>query len=543
MNKKNQLLELISRIYPVYLMVLAFAPLFIGLFIDSQLVNPRMFVIQLIWIPVFTIPSVLLNSKLYHRFINSLFFIVGLVELVHWLILKGPISLTSLLVISNTNIQEALGFIDLKLSSELLLVIPYVIVFIYSLKLVPKRAIFNKNSKILISIIVLISFVFILENAVNNRLIRKGVPQIAKVVFSFSDKIKLYNEAKKHNKPKDIIVENNSKTQKQTIVVIIGESCNRNHLGLYNYYRNTTPKLSIRNDIIVYDDVVSPYSNTLNSILTIMSESSLDSTVAINNRIDIFDIFHSAAYKTYWLSNQSPIGVWDNMVTVFANKSDNTIFVNIASNSSFEATYTKSFDEKLFQPFINALKEENDKKLIMLHLMGSHSAYSKRYPKSFNLFDGESKKDKIIAEYDNSILYNDFIVDSLFNIMKSFSNDNKTSVAIYLSDHGENVYDEQDRVGHDFSNILPKSNVEIPFIVWLSESYKTTNSKKYRMINNNKSRPYVSDELFHSLLDISYIKTKAYKPNRSFFSKNNTRKRILEDGRDYDEVNSSSLNN
>ena len=524
-------------------MILAFAPLFIGLFIDFQLLNARMFAIQLIWIPIFTIPSVLLNSKIYNRFINSLFFTVGLVELVHWLILKGPISLTSLLVISNTNIQEAMGFIDLKFSSELLLVIPYVIVFIYSLKLVPKRVSFNNSSKILISIIALISIVFILENAVNNRLIRKGVPQIAKVAFSFYEKINLYNEAKKHNSPRDIIVENNSKIQKQTIVVIIGESCNRNHMRLYNYYRNTSPKLSNRNDIIVYDDVVSPYSNTLNSVLTILSESSLDSLVAINNRIDVFDIFHSAAFKTYWLSNQSPIGVWDNMVTVFANKADNTTFVNIASNSSFEATYIKSFDEKLFQPFINALREENDKKLIILHLMGSHSTYSKRYPNRFNVFDGESKKDKIIADYDNSILYNDFIVDSLFNIMKSFSNNDETSVAIYLSDHGENVYDEQDRVGHDFSKILPKSNVEIPFIIWLSESYKAINSQKYRIIKNNKSRPYVSDDLFHSLLDISFIKTKAYKPNRSIFSENNNRKRILEDGKDYDRENTSPLNN
>jgi heptose-I-phosphate ethanolaminephosphotransferase len=300
-----------------------------------------------------------------------LYFALGFVEILHWVVLKGPISLTSMLVISNTNIQEVVGFINLKLSYALLVVIPYIIVFIYSLKLVPTKVSYNKISKLLIFIIALISFIFIVENAVNNRLIRKGVPQIAKVVFSFSEKIKLYNEAKKHNKPRDIIVENSSNTQKQTIVVIIGESCNRNHLGLYNYYRNTSPKLSVRNDIIVYEDVVSPYSNTLNSVLSILSESSLDSLVAVNNRIDVFDIFHSAAFKTYWLSNQSPIGVWDNMVTVFANKADNTIFVNIASNSSFEATYTKSFDEKLFQPFITALRNENDRKLIILHLMGA----------------------------------------------------------------------------------------------------------------------------------------------------------------------------
>jgi heptose-I-phosphate ethanolaminephosphotransferase len=86
--------------------------------------------------------------------------------------------------------------------------------------------------------------------------------------------------------------------------------------------------------------------------------------------------------------------------------------------------------------------------------------------------------------------------------------------------------------------------VEIPFIVWLSESYKVTNPKKYRIINNNKSKPYVSDDLFYSLIDVSSIWTKAYKPNRSIFSKNYNRKRILEDGRDCDDGgNSSPLNN
>ena len=138
-------------------------------------------------------------------------------------------------------------------------------------------------------------------------------------------------------------------------------------------------------------------------------------------------------------------------------------------------------------------------KCIMLHLMGSHSSYAKRYPANFSSFNNSTHKEaKTINAYDNSILYNDFIIDSLLTILTQFaSNDTNTLyTAIYLSDHGENVYDENNNAGHDYTGSLPKSNVEIPFIVWLSPQY----IKKYRMksntIMNHIHKPFVTDMVF-----------------------------------------------
>ncbi len=293
-----------------------------------------------------------------------------------------------------------------------------------------------------------------------------------------------------------------------------------------------------RNDIFAFTDVVSPYSNTLNSVLTILSESNLENSIEITKGIDIIDVFHSAGFKTYWISNQSPIGIWDNMVTVFANKSDYKKFVNISSNSSFEATYTTSYDSKLFKPFYDVLNEDVKLKFIVVHLMGSHSSYNKRYPNEYNVFKGADSKSKTISEYDNSILYNDCIVDSLLKILEVNSLGlNNISTAIYLSDHGENVYDELNRVGHDYSKVLPKANVEIPFIVWLSPSYINANDDELKIIESNMSKPYVSDDLFHSIIDLNKINTSVLDKNRSIFSNefNDRRKRILEDKLDYDE--------
>jgi heptose-I-phosphate ethanolaminephosphotransferase len=107
---------------------------------------------------------------------------------------------------------------------------------------------------------------------------------------------------------------------------------------------------------------------------------------------------------------------------------------------------------------------------------------------------------------------------------------------VYLSDHGENVYDYKNQLGHGCSNPVPKVNVEIPFIIWLSEAYKSNFKEKISHIESNKNLPYVTDDLFHGLIDLSGIKTNYLDTTRSIFNQgfNHKRKRILCDGNDYD---------
>lgn len=269
-----------------------------------------------------------------------------------------------------------------------------------------------------------------------------------------------------------------------------------------------------------------------------LSNSNLEQKISFENCVDLIDVFHSAGFKTYWISNQSPIGIWDNLVTVLAKKSDDFTFVNTTSNSSFEAILTTSYDSKLFKPFSAALKEEVSKKFIVLHLMGSHSSYSKRYPADFDIFEASGGKEKTIAEYDNSVLYNDFIVDSLLNLMMAHisSQNNTVASAIYVSDHGENVYDELDKAGHGYAGNLPKSHVEVPFIVWLSPEYQKTDTIKTAIIRSNILKPFVSDDLFHAIISLNGIQSPLFEEERSIFNPNfnETRQRILEDGKDYD---------
>jgi len=99
-----------------------------------------------------------------------------------------------------------------------------------------------------------------------------------------------------------------------------------------------------------------------------------------------------------------------------------------------------------------------------------------------------------------------------------------------------NVFDEGKNVGHDYSGILPKSNVEIPFLLWFSSQYKSLSPQKINAVKQNIHKPYVSDDLFHAIIDISCVNTSVFDKKRSIFAKNfdTSRSRILEDGKNYD---------
>lgn len=535
----RRLLSSLKQVFPICSILLVFYPFILGLFIEPDLFNPRNITINFVWISVFTIPVILSRNVTHHKLITTLFFIVGFMETTHWIVLNSPITITSLLVISNTYAQEVQEFSSVMLSPKILLLLPIFYLFYKALKNTPKKK-EKLNNRLFVWLIGAFSILFITETAIHGRLIRKGVPNIAKTTFSFIEKIQLFKKALKDHKPRDLKeVTSKIPEQKQTTVIIIGESNSRRHMSIYGAKENTSPKLLNRNDIIIYNDVVSPFSTTIRSVLTILTQTNLEKEVDILENIDVLDIFHSAQFKNHWISNQCPIGIWDNQITEFSKKSDYNEFVNMTSSSSFEATYTPSYDEKLIAPLKKLLNNDNKKKLIVLHMIGNHMSYSKRYPNQFNQFEGDgSEQSNTKAEYKNSLLYTDYIVDSIFTLLdeQSKADPNHIISALYISDHGENVYDYKNQIGHGYSKSVPKVNVEVPFVVWLSKGFKTYFEEKSAQIKLNQNLPYVSDDLFHSLIDISGIKTSYLDTTRSIFHRgfNDKRKRILCDGNDYD---------
>ena len=536
MFMREELTRTIKILYPFYLLCLLFTPLLLAALINKALFDSREILIDLAWLTLFTTISYISKKQLIYQIACCLFFLNGTIQLVHWILLHGPLTLTSLLVLSNTNLQEAYEFFELKASLRLFILIPYCWLFIMAMKHKFQKS-SSRSSAITAAILLSVVIVFMSYDAFKQRFIRKASPPIVRVIAAYINDADLYKEAGTKQFPKKINAFSSNQLSRQTVVLIIGESVNKNHLSLYGYQRKTSPLLSKRKDIIAYNNVVSAYSNTLNAVLSMFSNAAIDTSIPSQQQVDLIDVFYSAGFKTYWISNQSPIGIWDNKVSMLAQKSDNCIFVNTTANNSFESINTASYDSKLLAPFAKALQAEAPKKFIVVHLMGSHASYAKRYPAAFAQFNGKDERSSLIAHYDNSILFTDFIVDSLLTLISQHStNPKEFCTAIYLADHGENVYDENNDVGHGFAGKLPHANVEIPFLLWLSPHFLTDSVVTRAHLNNVREIPFVSDDLFHAVIDIAQIKTSYLNKTRSLFNPAfaSNRRRILEDGIEYD---------
>jgi len=93
-------------------------------------------------------------------------------------------------------------------------------------------------------------------------------------------------------------------------------------------------------------------------------------------------------------------------------------------------------------------------------MSGSHSPYEIRYPNRFKIYpiNLNDKKQNTVNAYDNSVVYSDYILDTIIDYLQK--NSPKDFYFNYSSDHGESV-GENNRFGH---GLLFKRAMVVPFI-------------------------------------------------------------------------------
>ena len=162
--------------------------------------------------------------------------------------------------------------------------------------------------------------------------------------------------------------------------------------------------------------------------------------------------------------------------------------------------------------------DKSPKKIIFLHLIGSHYKYHYRYPSNFDIFKSKksSKKGVGTSQYHNTILYTDHILNLILNELKSL---NTNSYLLYFSDHGEDVTDDPKSVhGHVDSPLSTPAMFNIPFVVWTSDKYKELNSKFIK--NWNVDKVYKTKNLIHSITNLSRLESDKCNKNKSIFENN-----------------------
>ncbi len=245
----------------------------------------------------------------------------------------------------------------------------------------------------------------------------------------------------------------------------MGESASKNHMSAYNYNKKTTPFLD---SLLEYPqsfkyNVIAPTNQTRYSVPIDLTNATVNNFNLFFTTKSIITTFKEYGYRTYWLSNQGKSGVHENYISTISNEADFTKIANFA--------YTDAkHDDVLIEYLDNINMDNNSKEFYLIHLMGSHASYEKRYPEKEALF--KNSKD-IIEQYDNTIFYTDTILQKIYNKFK-----NSKLLFIYLSDHAEVV--NIDKHGHGF---LPayKDEYEIPLFVY--SSVKNNKLNKLKTLN------------------------------------------------------------
>jgi len=293
------------------------------------------------------------------------------------------------------------------------------------------------------------------------------------------------------------------------ITIIIGESFSKKESSLYGCPRETNPLLSGLRDssrLYVYDNVEAAATHTIEAFMLFMSTFSTDSPVEYYECTDAFDIIKARDYHSAWISNQSRAGAFDNLVTTYADLADTSAWTSqeIAGIQKYD------FDQAVL-PVIDSISANSGdgRRITFVHLTGSHESFKMRYPQEFARFTEEDmeeyypKQRPLLAEYDNSVLYNDYVV---YSIMKKKLEGQ--SIVIYFSDHGLDLYDSDPMFCGHSKDVIPasvKAAKQIPFMVCMSPKFERAFPDLARRIRRSTGNEFNTADFIYTLADIMGI--------------------------------------
>lgn len=482
----------------VFLLPLLFKYVFLYIFIDLYYIEQGDVSEDVLFcFSIFAIYySNALKKQILLDFLSFFYVFYFVLETTSYLAVSSNFSSSYMFLLIESNKQELNEFSASYTSIPIIIFIIVMIVLFFIIR--KMKLVIKASKKLLIGSFVFFGIVAVLKGS--GLIETNAYHNIVRGTYGYFD---LQNSVKFNpNISKDDI---KISANNDVLVVVLGESTTSKHMQLYGYHRETTPLLNgMRDSLYIYNDVISSdviTTKSLPKILTSMNNSRKQEITT-----NIIEVFNKSGYKTYWLSNQRPIGFYDNQISKIASISNYLKFLNHGNE-----VQSRSYDEVLFPDFTSIL-EKDGKKVIFIHLIGTHFDYNKRYPKTYNKFLSNaesSKKETIINYYDNAVLYNDFI---MYSFIKELQKQHKKSALLYLSDHGENVYDNSDFFGRS-ETILRKSMFEIPFLLWTSKDFELP--KDFEYIPN---RVFMADHTYESIGHLFGVLYKDMDLTRSIFS-------------------------
>ena len=298
--------------------------------------------------------------------------------------------------------------------------------------------------------------------------------------------------------------------EKAVVVLVIGESARKANFQLYGYERKNNPLLSKQERLKVYQ------ANSCATYTTAGTKAILEPV----NSGDLYELLPNYAFRTgvdvSWRTSnwgEPPIHI-DEYLT-----NEEVGAQNPGKNDAYDGILFAGLRQRI-------LSSPKDKVLIVLHTSTSHGPkYADKYPKEFEKFkpvaknveEGEKNLGLLVNAYDNTILYTDFLLDSLINTLSTM--EDWKSAMIFISDHGESLGENKMFMHGLPMKLAPKVQYEIPFLVWTSENFRDYKTKD--------ELPAVLEQhyIFHSVLNLLSIESPAYNKDFDIFRKNEKMKK------------------
>ena len=281
-------------------------------------------------------------------------------------------------------------------------------------------------------------------------------------------------------------------TRPGVYVLVIGESQNKMHMSAYGYDRETTPWLDAMKDdghTVFFRDARSCHTHTVPVLSYALTAKNQYDSRELTKAVTLIETAKAAGYETIWLSNQVRYGAWDTPTSAIASEADKQEWLNTHVG---ETTETTAYDGALVDRLANIKPER--KTLIVIHLMGNHGSYRDRYPQDAAVFDGDAPVDL----YDNSIRYNDSVVQHIYETAKAMPD---FQGLVYCADHADDV----DRnLGHDASHFT-QDMTKIPFYMIFSDAYVRENPDTVQELKAHEGNRVTNDLLFNEMLAVMGI--------------------------------------
>ena len=242
------------------------------------------------------------------------------------------------------------------------------------------------------------------------------------------------------------------------VVVVFGESAAADHMSAMGYARRTTPFVDRSRPQIF--EALAPANQTRVSLALMLTPAAPEDFEAFYRLPSLVSRLGACGYETLWVSNQGRVGRHDSYTTSIANEATRAVFLNDMSYK--EARRDGDVVDELAR--LGAF--DDSRKATFIHLIGSHTAYGKRFPRGF----GFPQVSRVIDAYDNSILYTDSVLEALHDRFGP-----EGLLLIYVPDHGEVVSEKL--FGHGFSPGF-REEYRVPLMIWGADdaSMKTLRS-------------------------------------------------------------------